>query len=66
MNIQFYNTHTGDASLIETEGHNISLTYEHLWDKTGKQPVLLAWFSDAVNRWIREDTDHSYTDITIS
>lgn len=53
-----------DPTTYEYEGA-VTLTYDHLWDKSGREPELIAHFDDVVERWIDNATGNTFTDLLI-
>ena len=63
MKITFIDFTGGNGvEVIDTDGA-VTLTFDHLWDKSGREPELLASFDGEV--WTTEDGAYTYTDIMI-
>ncbi len=64
MKVTFVDMEGGVTCEIETDGDAVVLTYDHLWDKTGDSPVLIAHFDSTIDRWVDEN-GYLWTDVVI-
>lgn len=66
MNVTFYEFDGAGSMTVTTDGNAVVLTYEHLWDRSGREPVLIGHFDREIDKWVDALNGNLWTDVVIS